>query len=151
MWVLLGVGVLFSAMRREVISAVDAIESESVSRSEKVVDEEGDESALSTTIGFLLRYQMELQWLLDEKNKESLLQFKQYDESLPMVWLVIFGATYGHNYTHISEVLQYQYPHLLNIFLRENQFYQQIGGGVLMGPLLLHLHVPPEVYMELLL
>lgn len=85
------------------------------------------DSVLQNTIKFLENYQLELQELLD--NNEEFLKFKQYDSSRPLLWMVIFGATIGHDFLHIGDVIRNRYPHLRDIYLRENSYHVTVGGG----------------------
>lgn len=88
---------------------------------------EDEDKKLHNTIQFLKNYQTELEYLLH--NEIDFLRFKEYNPSLPMIWLVIFGATNGHNFLLMGHIIRNQHPHLRELYLRENSHHIAVGGG----------------------
>ena len=86
-----------------------------------------EDSTLTQTVQFLNMYQKELDILMG--NEEAFMKFKMYDPSRPLVWMVLFGATPNHNYTHISWILNTQFTHLRDIYVQESSYYQLVGGN----------------------
>ena len=87
-----------------------------------------EDSILNNTIRFIQKYQNELQALLLQ-DEDEFLRFKEYNSKRPMTWMVMFATGEFQDYSHIGEVLDTRYPHLLDIFYREQPFVSAVGGG----------------------